>query len=219
MADARGPVSTSPLRVLVHRNFWPYFVGNLLSNCGSWFQNLAQAVFVYRLTGSAFLVGLVNFAQFIGVFVLAPWAGSAADRFDRRRLLMVTQVGAVLVTGSLALLANAGLASAQVVILMALVLGLSLRAGSQPAVGLRRAGAGGRWLLDDQHHRHRRGAARSRGRPARPADGVVERLFSRHPGLRQPGGWWRGRGGRTARSRKGDVGPGAGGWCGPGVVQ
>jgi hypothetical protein len=72
MADARGPVSTSPLRVLVHRNFWPYFVGNLLSNCGSWFQNLAQAVFVYRLTGSAFLVGLVNFAQFIGCSCWPP---------------------------------------------------------------------------------------------------------------------------------------------------
>src|SRR5207245_11011877 len=93
MVEARLTVSTSPLRVLVHRNFWPYFAGNLLSNCGTWFQNLAQAVFIYRLTGSAFLVGLVNFAQFIGVFVLAPWAGSAADRFDRRRLLVVTQAG------------------------------------------------------------------------------------------------------------------------------
>src|SRR5579871_207693 len=79
--------AASPLRVMLRRNFWPYFVGNLLSNCGTWFQNLAQAIFVYRLTGSTLLVGLVNFAQFIGVFVLAPWAGSAADRFDRRRRL------------------------------------------------------------------------------------------------------------------------------------
>jgi MFS family permease len=125
MAEARLTASRSPLRVVAHRNFWPYFVGNLLSNCGTWFQNLAQAVFIYRLTGSAFLVGLVNFAQFIGVFVLAPWAGSAADRFDRRRLLVVTQLGAVLVTGGLALLARAGLATAPVVIVMALALGLT----------------------------------------------------------------------------------------------
>ena len=110
---------------MLRRNFWPYLTGNLLSNCGTWFQNLAQAIFVYRLTGSTFLVGLVNFAQFIGVFVLAPWAGSAADRFDRRRLLMLTQVGAVACSGTLAILTRAGVASAPVVILMALVLGLT----------------------------------------------------------------------------------------------
>src|SRR5689334_17313731 len=125
MADTPTNAPPSPLRVLITRNFWPYFVGNLLSNCGTWFQNLAQAVYVYRLTGSALLVGLVNFAQFIGVFILAPWAGSAADRFDRRRLLLVTQVGAVVVTGALALMADQGLASAPVVIVMALVLGLT----------------------------------------------------------------------------------------------
>src|SRR5438477_11481308 len=123
-APGRSP-SPPPLRVMVHRNFWPYFTGNFLSNCGAWFQNLAQAIFVYRLTGSTFLVGVVNFAQFAGVFVLAPWAGSAADRFDRRRLLIATQVGAVVVSGMLALLTRAGLATAPVVIVMALALGLT----------------------------------------------------------------------------------------------
>src|SRR5579871_1967153 len=117
--------AASPLRVMLRRNFWPYFVGNLLSNCGTWFQNLAQAIFVYRLTGSTLLVGLVNFAQFIGVFVLAPWAGSAADRFDRRRLLILTQIGAVVCSGVLALLTKAGAASSAVVIVMALFLGLT----------------------------------------------------------------------------------------------
>jgi MFS family permease len=77
------------------------------------------------LTGSTFLVGLVNFAQFIGVFALAPWAGSAADRFDRRRLLILTQVGAVICSGALALLTRLGVASAPVVIVMALFLGLT----------------------------------------------------------------------------------------------
>ncbi len=113
------------MRVMLRRNFWPYFVGNLLSNCGTWFQNLAQAIFVYRLTGSTLLVGLVNFAQFIGVFVLAPWAGSAADRFDRRRLLILTQIGAVVCSGVLALLTKVGAASSAVVIVMALFLGLT----------------------------------------------------------------------------------------------
>src|SRR5205809_6669844 len=124
MAESGGVPSPSPLRVMVHRNFWPYFTGNFLSNCGAWFQNLAQAIFVYRLTGSTFLVGVVNFAQFAGVFVLAPWAGSAADRFDRRRLLIATQVGAVVVSGMLALPTRAGLATAPVVPAMALAAGL-----------------------------------------------------------------------------------------------
>jgi MFS family permease len=113
----------SGLRVLSDRNFWPYFAGNLASNCGSWFQNLAQALLIFRLTGSTFLVGAVNFAQFAGAFVLAPWAGSAADRFDRRRLMIVTQVVSVVITAFLAMLAAADLATAPVVIVLALLLG------------------------------------------------------------------------------------------------
>src|SRR5438105_6393129 len=104
-ADAPpAPVSTPTWRLLGDRNFAPYFFGNLLSNCGTWFQNIAQALLIYRLTRSTLLVGVVNFAQFVGVFVLSPWAGTAADHFNRRRLLLVTQLGAAGVTGALALL-------------------------------------------------------------------------------------------------------------------
>src|SRR5919202_1111466 len=102
------------MQALRNRNFWPYFAGNLCSNCGTWFQNIAQAILIYRLTHSSFLVGVVNFAQFVGVFVLAPWAGSAADRFDRRRLIVVTQILAALLTAVLAALQGAGLASTPV---------------------------------------------------------------------------------------------------------
>src|SRR5439155_1253373 len=58
-------------------------------------------------------------------FALAPWAGAAADRFDRRRLLVVTQLGAVAVTALLAVLTSAGLATTPLVIGLALILGLS----------------------------------------------------------------------------------------------
>ena len=112
-------------RVLADRNVWPYFTGNLLSNCGTWFQNIAQAILVFRLTRSTLAVGVVNFAQFIGVFALAPWAGAAADRFDRRRLLVVTQLSAVAITALLAVLTSAGLATTPIVIGLALILGLS----------------------------------------------------------------------------------------------
>jgi MFS family permease len=110
-------------RLLGDRNFAPYFWGNLLSNCGTWFQTLAQAILVYRLTGSAFLLGLVGFAQFAGVFLLAPWSGSVADRFDRRRILLVTQSGAVLITGALAVVVWTGAATAWNVIAFAFALG------------------------------------------------------------------------------------------------
>src|SRR5438874_13748707 len=82
-------------RVVTQRNFGPYFLGNALSASGTWFQNLAAALLVFRLTHSPFLLGVLNFAQFVPVLVLAPWAGAAADRYDRKRLLIVTQTTAV----------------------------------------------------------------------------------------------------------------------------
>ena len=112
------------MRVLRQRDFALYFAGNVLSNCGTWFQNIAQSLLVYRLTGSVFLVGVVNFAQFAGVIVLAPWSGTAADRYDRKWLIIWTQLGAVAVTGSLAILTAFGVESVPLIVLLAAVLGL-----------------------------------------------------------------------------------------------
>src|SRR5437763_4537511 len=121
-----SPTPTPTWRLLGHSNFAPYFVGNLLSNCGSWFQNIAQAILVFRLTHSTFLVGVVNFAQFAGVFLLASWAGRAADRYDRRLVLLVTQLCALAVALTMAALVRAGLATAPVVIVLAFALGLTI---------------------------------------------------------------------------------------------
>ncbi|HEX2851403.1 MAG TPA: MFS transporter [Acidimicrobiales bacterium] len=125
--------AASGLRVLFDRNFWPYFTGNLVSNCGTWFQNLAQAILIFRLTHSTFAVGVVNFAQFVGTFVLVPWSGAAADRFDRRRLMVVMQVFSTAVTGVLALLTATGHTTAPVVVGLALLLGIAT-AFSVPAM-------------------------------------------------------------------------------------
>lgn len=115
----------SAFRVLGQRTFATYFAGNFLSNCGTWFQNIAQAILVYRLTHSSLIVGVTNFSQFAGIIVLAPWAGRAADRFDRRSLIIVTQVVSVVITGTLAILAGFGRASVPVVIALALLLGIA----------------------------------------------------------------------------------------------
>jgi len=120
-------------RVLANRNFWPYFVGNLASNSGTWFQNIAQVLLVYRLTGSPFLVGVVNFSQFAAVLFLAPVAGTAADRFDRRRLVIVMQILAAGLAATLAVMAAIGQPSAYAVIAIALALGVTT-ALSTPAL-------------------------------------------------------------------------------------
>ncbi len=95
-------------RVLWSRNFGPYFLGNATSASGTWFQNLAASLLVFRLTHSVFLLGVLNFSQFIPVLVLSPWAGTVADRVDRRKLLLVTQLVAAGLAGALALLAWGG---------------------------------------------------------------------------------------------------------------
>src|SRR5919204_1919268 len=130
MSAAAGPAAV--LALLRQRNFGPYFLGNALSASGTWFQNLAGALLVFRLTHSAFLLGVLNFAQFVPVLVLAPWTGAAADRFDKRRLLVATQLTAVALSGSLAVLAWDGAAPAWVVIAFALGLGVT-SAFSAPA--------------------------------------------------------------------------------------
>ena len=103
-------------RVIRSRNFGPYFVGNAASASGTWFQNLAASILVFRLTHSPFLLGVLNFCQFVPVLVLSPWAGSIADRLDRKRLLLITQVAATALGGTLAVLAFDGRASEWVVI-------------------------------------------------------------------------------------------------------
>ena len=129
-AQLKGP--REALRLVTHRNFGPYFFGNALSASGTWFQNLAASLLVFRLTHSPFLLGVLSFSQFIPVLVLAPWAGSAADRFDRKHLLLVTQSVAVALSATLGALALGGLAPAWVVIVFAGGLGI-VSAFSAPA--------------------------------------------------------------------------------------
>jgi MFS family permease len=84
------------------RTFGPYFVGNLSSNVGTWFQQVTAAVVMFDVTGSTFMVGMVGVSQFLPALVLAPWTGAAADRFDRKRLLVRAQTVAAVATGLLA---------------------------------------------------------------------------------------------------------------------
>jgi MFS family permease len=125
-----GPAAAFAL--MRRRTFGPYFLGNALSASGTWFQNLAAALLIFRQTHSEFLLGVLNFSQFIPILVLAPWAGGAADRWNRRALLLVSQSVAIVLSGGLGLLAHFDLASPAVVIGAAVALGV-VSAFSAPA--------------------------------------------------------------------------------------
>ncbi len=113
-------------------NFGPYFAGNAISASGTWFQNLAAALLIYRQTHSALLLGVLNFCQFVPILALVPWTGSAADRWDRKQLLLISQSTAVGLAVAVAILAWTGLAPPAVVIGFALAFGV-VSAFSAPA--------------------------------------------------------------------------------------
>src|SRR5258708_20905065 len=87
---------SNTLRALRHRNFQLFFGGQLISLTGTWMQSVAQSWLVYRLTGSAVLLGLLGFSSQIPVFLLAPLGGVVADRVNRHRILLVTQTVAMI---------------------------------------------------------------------------------------------------------------------------
>jgi MFS family permease len=84
------------LRALRHRNFRLFTLGQSISLVGTWMQHVALGWLVYRLTGSALLLGVVAFVAQGPVFLLAPLAGELADRVSRHRIVIVTQALAML---------------------------------------------------------------------------------------------------------------------------
>jgi MFS family permease len=96
------------LRALSYPNYRLFFCGQIVSLIGSWISMTATSWLVYRLTGSAMLLGVVGFAgQFPG-FVMGPFAGAFLDRWDRHRVLVVTQAISMLQSFVLALLTFTG---------------------------------------------------------------------------------------------------------------
>ena len=79
------------LRALNSRNYRIYFAGQLISLAGTWMQQIAMVWLAYRLSGSAFVLGMVGFASQIPILVFGALGGVVTDRFDKRRLLMATQ--------------------------------------------------------------------------------------------------------------------------------
>lgn len=112
------------LRALGHRNYRLFFAGQSVSLIGTWLTRVATSWLVYRISGSAMLLGVIGFCGQIPTFILAPVAGVLVDRWNRHRLLVVTQVLAMLQSFALAALALPGIITVWHVALLNLVQGL-----------------------------------------------------------------------------------------------
>ena len=106
------------------RNFRLYYLGLAVSNVGTWLQTVAQAWVVLELTGSGVALGLLAAAQWGPILVFGAWGGVIADRFERRRVILVTQT----ISGVQALLLGfvvlSGWATVWLIYVFALLLGL-----------------------------------------------------------------------------------------------
>lgn len=119
-------------RSLGSRNYRLFFAGQGISLIGTWMQQIAMIWLVYRLTHSAFLLGAVGFAGQIPIFLIAPFAGVFADRWNRHRTIVITQTLSLLQATTLAVLVLTGTAQVWHLIVLAVILG-TINAFDMPA--------------------------------------------------------------------------------------
>ena len=112
------------LRALKHRNFQLFFSGQLISLTGTWMQTIAEAWLVYRLTGSSLLLGTAGFCSQFPVFLVAPIGGIVADRHNRQRVVIGTQIASMILALTLAGLTLSGLIRVWHVFTLAALLGV-----------------------------------------------------------------------------------------------
>lgn len=116
--------SDGALRAFQHRNYRILFPAFFLSNIGTWAQRIAQDWLVLELTGSAQILGLITALQFLPSLLLSLYGGLLADRFDKRSLLMITNLGAGLGSVTLGLLVITGQVQVWHVAVLAFVVGV-----------------------------------------------------------------------------------------------
>lgn len=107
--------------VFRHRDFSIYWSGGLLSNTGTWLQNVTAAVHIYLLTQSAIMVGVLSAVTFLPILLFGLWGGVASDRFDRRRIVIVTHIVSMLAMAVLSALAFADMVTSIVLLVNAFV--------------------------------------------------------------------------------------------------
>ena len=110
-------------RALHHRNYRLFFSGQGLSLIGTWIQQIAMSWLVYRMTNSAFLLGLIGFSSQICIFFFSPFAGVLSDRWNRHHILIATQVFAMVQAFILTTLTLTGTITVHHIVILSLFLG------------------------------------------------------------------------------------------------
>ncbi len=121
---ATGTRLPAMLRALRHRNYRLFFVGQLISLTGTWMQSVALGWLVLRLTNSPALLGLTAAASSLPVLLLSLTAGTIVDRVPKWRLLLTTQVVAMILAVTLAALTLTGLVQVWHIMVLAALLGV-----------------------------------------------------------------------------------------------
>jgi MFS family permease len=106
------------LRAFSYKNYRLFFGGQILSLIGSWISMTATSWLVYRLTGSALMLGVVGFAGQLPGFVLGPFAGAYLDRWNRHRVLVTTQAISMVQSFALAALMLTGHITVEAIIIL-----------------------------------------------------------------------------------------------------
>ena len=114
------------LRALRHRNFGLFVGGQICALIGYWVQQIALSWLIYRLTGSATLLGVLAFASNLPVLLLAPFAGLWSDRFNRHRMMLATQVLEMVQAVALTALAFSGMIEIWHIIVLTMLLGMCI---------------------------------------------------------------------------------------------
>ncbi len=112
------------VKALRYRNYRLFFLGQMVSLCGTWMTNMATGWLVYRLTGSALMLGVVTCAGQIPMFLLGPFSGILVDRVNKQRALVVIQTLSMLQSFALAAMTLSGHASIPGLILLNLLNGI-----------------------------------------------------------------------------------------------
>ena len=120
----RFPAVSTRFRAMQHRNFQLFIAGQLVSLSGTWMQSTAQLWLVYKLTGSAALLGVFGFANQVPMLFLSAIGGYVGDRYDRRRGVMWTQTASMILAFVLAGLALGKIITVWELILIAFLVGI-----------------------------------------------------------------------------------------------
>lgn len=120
--DSRDSKKVHP--VLENRNLQLYFGGQIISMTGSFMQQMAMSWLIYSLTKSSLMLGLIGFASQVPSLLVTPFAGTIIDRSNRHKLLIVTQVAALVQAATLSVLVLTGQAQMWELITLSAILGV-----------------------------------------------------------------------------------------------